>query len=164
MNQAGMFLLFVWLPAGAASVAYVLMSRPSRRGWNSCRFCGYPNYGEYSYLCPECGKSQPHPWFPKPFMTEEARGALWLSTIVLGVALAAHGFALKRALVGKRAPNLTWGIVAPIALCCVSMSFALFATHSARGEGSSIRMWPGVLVGAGWVAVALMLIELLVIG
>jgi hypothetical protein len=44
------------------------------------------------------------------------------------------------------------------------MLLALFATHSARGEGSSIRMWPGILIGAGWAAVVLMLIELLVRG
>jgi hypothetical protein len=158
MSAAGLFLLFVWLPSGAASVGYVLMSAPSRRRWNACRFCGYPNYGEYSYLCPECGKSQPHPWFPKPIVTDEARGVLWLGAALLFAAVAAHGLALQRALVTKRTPDFMWGIVMPIMLCCASMALAIFATRSARGEGSSMRMWPGVVVGVGWVLVVAMLL------
>lgn len=150
VDGCNLFLFLVGLLASGLGALYILVARPSRRNHNrTCVHCGYNLYGDRSYLCPECGASRPHPWYPRPFMPPATRIYLWIAASVWAIAVIIHMIATFRALeagvpVGKI--YLGRGLLLPGFLCISSFVITLAATGTAREEGSSIRLYPLLLI------------------
>lgn len=153
----------VWTCVGTILIARTFSTRLSRTPRETCAYCGYSLHGDCSYRCPECGKPQPHPWHPKPFVDPDTRRLFTGSAIALLVSISLVAVAIVGLHMFHRISAMRPPLSLFLALLSTLASFALVCkgVRRARRNGSSILWWPltiaiasllfasGIMVGFG---------------